>query len=90
MDQRALTLRRFGPMSFGLGYYEDDVWIDHSQSGPGALPAVGLASEADRAALAAIHTWFPCCAEGAAEKALAEAGSARRRRLTAVARSATS
>ena len=30
MHRRTLIMRRFGEMSFGLGYVEDGVWVDHA------------------------------------------------------------
>ena len=32
MHRRILVLRRFGPVDFGLGYFEDDAWIDHTKT----------------------------------------------------------
>jgi hypothetical protein len=59
MHRRTLILRRFGDLSFGLGYDEDGVWVDHSV----ATDMVDDAhrSDAERAALAAVHAWFDCC-----------------------------
>lgn len=60
MHRRNLILRRFGALSFGLGYFEDGAWVDHT-----ALPdrgrdlaIAGVASAADRSA---IHTMLGCC-----------------------------
>ena len=44
MHRRNLILRRFGELSFGLGYFEDGVWVDH------ASPASGRGSLADATA----------------------------------------
>ena len=30
MHRRTLVMRRFGELSFGLGYVEDGVWVDHA------------------------------------------------------------
>jgi len=59
MHRRTLILRRFGDLSFGLGYYEDGAWVDHSI----AADAIDEADRSDdeRAALAAVHAWFDCC-----------------------------
>jgi hypothetical protein len=57
MHRSTLTLRRFGPMSFGLGYYENGIWIDHSGS------VEGNASQPGDMALAAVHRWYGCCAD---------------------------
>ena len=57
MHRPTLTLRRFGPMSFGLGYFEEGVWVDHSNADGthGAAPA--------DEALDAVHRWYGCCAD---------------------------
>ena len=55
MHRRKLTLRRFGALSFGLGYFEEGVWIDH---------LAGPAGETD-AALEAVHAWLDCCGDRA-------------------------
>jgi hypothetical protein len=57
MHRRTLTLRRFGPLSFGLGYVEDGQWVDHAA---GDL-AVVEPTDRERAAIDAIHAWFGCC-----------------------------
>jgi hypothetical protein len=57
MHRRTLTLRRFGPLSFGLGYFEEGAWVDHAA---GDL-AVADATDDEHAAVDAIHTWFGCC-----------------------------
>ena len=57
MHRRTLTLRRFGPLSFGLGYFEDGQWIDHAAGDSTIVEA----TDSDRAAIEAIHTWFGCC-----------------------------
>ena len=57
MHRRNLTLRRFGPLSFGLGYFDDGVWVDHSA---GDL-AIVHATEQEGLAIDAIHAWFGCC-----------------------------
>ena len=51
MHRRRLILRRFGVMTFGLGYFEEGVWVDHL-----AAPA----AQAD-AEIAAIHALLGCC-----------------------------
>ncbi|HEU4863826.1 MAG TPA: hypothetical protein VFU44_08650 [Candidatus Limnocylindria bacterium] len=57
MYRRNLILRRFGALSFGLGYFEDGVWIDHA-------PGDGLVSDTD-ADMQTIHAWLGCCSAGA-------------------------
>ena len=59
MHRRNLILRRFGDLSFGLGYYEDGAWVDHSIAAD-AIDEVDR-SDDERAALAAVHAWFDCC-----------------------------
>ena len=55
MDRRKLILRRFGPMTFGLGYFDDGTWIDHAQ--PATERAV---PEGDRW-MDVVHDWLSCC-----------------------------
>ena len=57
MHRRTLTLRRFGPLSFGLGYFEDGTWIDHAAGDRAIVDATGREAEA----IDAIHAWFGCC-----------------------------
>ena len=57
MHRRTLTLRRFGPLSFGLGYFEDGRWVDHAA---GDLAIVD-GTDQERASIDAIHGWFGCC-----------------------------
>lgn len=64
MHRRTFVLRRFGDLSFGLGYFEGDAWVDHAS--PGARDAMAGTSDAEQAALDAIHAWFDCCREPAA------------------------
>ena len=64
MDRQNLILRRFGVLSFGLGYFADGVWVDHAEladRGAG-LDISGAGSDTERAE---IHAWLGCCAEGA-------------------------
>ncbi|MGH2417476.1 MAG: hypothetical protein ACRDFY_04010 [Candidatus Limnocylindria bacterium] len=51
MHRRNLIIRRFGALDFGIGYYEDGVWVDHAASGAGRGPA----------SLDAVHEWLACC-----------------------------
>jgi hypothetical protein len=62
MHRRNLILRRFGALSFGLGYFDAGTWIDHT-----ALPdcgrdlaIAGVVSAADRSA---IHALLSCCTQ---------------------------
>jgi hypothetical protein len=61
MQRRRLTIRRFGPLSFGIGYLENGVWIDHSE-----VPGAG-ADEED--AMALLHDWYGCCPEASRDDA---------------------
>jgi hypothetical protein len=61
MHRRTLVMRRFGDLSFGLGYLEDGVWVDHAVAAARGEDVLGDASPAERAALDAIHAWFACC-----------------------------
>jgi hypothetical protein len=61
MHRRSLIMRRFGELSFGLGFVEDGVWIDHAVATARGEDLMADASPADRAALDAIHAWFTCC-----------------------------
>lgn len=54
-------MRRFGELSFGLGYVEEGVWVDHAVAVARGEDVLGDASPAERAALDAIHGWFACC-----------------------------
>jgi hypothetical protein len=67
MDRQKLIVRRFGALSFGLGYFEDGIWIDHLAA-PGATIDSDADSEAetDTAGIAAIHALLDCCGHGAA------------------------
>ena len=44
-------------MSFGLGYFEEGIWIDHSSGDD-----TGPAGSAD-VALDAVHRWYGCCVD---------------------------
>ena len=64
MHRRTLIMRRFGVLSFGLGYIEDGVWVDHAVATAQGEGMLANASDAERATIGAIHAWFTCC-EGA-------------------------
>ena len=65
MHRSTLTLRRFGPMSFGLGYYENGTWVDHAGS------AEGTATQSGDLALDAVHRWYGCCTDSTAAQSSA-------------------
>ena len=56
MDKPVLTIRRFGPLSFGIGYVRDGVWIDHS-----TLPAGEIEDPQSRGLMAVVHEMYGCC-----------------------------
>ena len=85
MYRRSLIVRRFGVTSFGLGYMEDGVWVDHAVATARGEDLLADASPADRAALDAIHAWFSCCDAAIADRLAGEG-----RALVAIAGSATS
>lgn len=60
MHRPTLILRRFGTMSFGLGYFEGSTWVDHTTLlGRGReLRIAGAATAAERRA---VHTMLECC-----------------------------
>jgi hypothetical protein len=62
MHRRNMILRRFGDLTFGLGYFEDGEWVDHTELGDrgDGLEIPGALTETDRVA---IHAWLGCCAE---------------------------
>ena len=68
MHRSTLTLRRFGPMTFGLGYYENGTWVDHSISDGKTAPgsAEDGVPQPDDVALDAIHQWYGCCTDATA------------------------
>jgi hypothetical protein len=59
MDRPVLTIRRFGPLSFGIGFVRDGVWIDHS-----ALPAGEVDDSQDGGLMAVVHELYGCCEDG--------------------------
>ena len=64
MHRRNLTVRRFGALSFGLGYFDDGVWVDHSVADGAVLTTVAAEDgpASGRVDAAAIHQWYACCA----------------------------
>jgi hypothetical protein len=60
MTRPALVVRRFGDVSFGLGFFENGAWIDHTELVGDRLVADDLAAD-ERLAFDAFHTWFGCC-----------------------------
>jgi hypothetical protein len=62
MPQRNLVIRRFGSLSFGIGYYEDGVWVDHTAADAGDEAARGELTDD-------IHGWYGCCGSDAADTA---------------------
>ena len=56
MHRRILVMRRFGPVDFGLGYFEGDLWIDHTTLADGGA-SLGIAD----GAFGAMHDLLACC-----------------------------
>jgi hypothetical protein len=89
MHRRKLIVRRFGVLSFGLGYFEDGAWVDH-------LAAPHGTTDPDAADIAAIHAWLDCCGErahtpfAAIAVETAATNGARPDRVAAASRSASS
>ena len=52
MHRPTLILRRFGPLTFGLGYYDGGTWFDHE-------PTDG--ATAGDEAMDVVHGWLSCC-----------------------------
>jgi hypothetical protein len=73
MHRRILVLRRFGPLDFGLGFFEGDAWIDHTTLADGGA-SLGIAD----GAFGAVHDLLACCR---ATDAATPAGLAVRPRL---------
>ena len=59
MHRPTLILRRFGAVSFGLGFFEDGTWVDHTTLPDRGrdLDIAGTTGE-DRRAL---HAMLDCC-----------------------------
>jgi hypothetical protein len=83
MYRRTLILRRFGALSFGLGYVEGGIWIDHREGD-------GLVADADPE-IQAVHAWLGCCPLGVDLIPMPiSAAPERQERFAIVARSASS
>ncbi|HJP71452.1 MAG TPA: hypothetical protein VJ975_07015 [Candidatus Limnocylindria bacterium] len=82
MYRRNLILRRFGALSFGIGYFENGAWVDHA-------PGDGLVADADPDIQAA-HAWLGCCSNDADGVATIWIGSELPERIAVLARSASS
>lgn len=65
MHRPTLILRRFGVVSFGLGFFEDGAWVDHTTLPDRGrdLVIAGTATAADRLA---VHAMLDCCEATAA------------------------
>jgi hypothetical protein len=61
MYRRTLVLRRFGPLSFGLGYFEDGVWVDHAEAADAGADGLSTETDVGGAQLDVIHAWLDCC-----------------------------
>jgi len=89
MHRRTLIMRRFGDLSFGLGYVEDGVWVDHAIAVARGEDLLANASKADRAALDTIHSWFACCDGAIGDRAISDGEVGEGRALVAIAGSAS-
>lgn len=70
MHRPTLILRRFGPLTFGLGYYDDGIWVDHQPRSEGP---------ARDATMDVVHGWLACCAAVGEERpAVAQVAPLRR------------
>jgi hypothetical protein len=69
MHRRNLTVRRFSALSFGLGYFEDGVWVDHTIADRPMLQPVAdeRRPASDRVDVDAVHHWYTCCAQAGGE-----------------------
>ena len=65
MHRPKLILRRHGAMTFGIGYFQDGVWVDHLVADHPAAPeaADDWDADGDATAMDAVHEWFSCCAD---------------------------
>ena len=50
-------------MTFGLGYFQDGVWVDHLAADHAGIQAAadGGDAEGDATAIDVVHEWFSCC-----------------------------
>ena len=60
MHRRNLILRRFGALTFGLGYFEEGEWVDHTALPDRGrdLPIAGARASMDAAT---VHALLGCC-----------------------------
>jgi hypothetical protein len=56
MHRRNLILRRFGALTFGIGYFENGTWVDHT-----TLPDRGAGLTIDGRPMGAVHAMLDCC-----------------------------
>jgi hypothetical protein len=52
MHRGNLIIRRFGALDFGIGYYDDGVWVDHAHDS---------AERSGAAPMDTVHDWLACC-----------------------------
>jgi hypothetical protein len=74
MNRPNLILRRHGPMTFGLGYFQDGVWVDHLAADHHGVRerAADPPGEHDASPIDVIHQWFSCCADPVEPVSLAQ------------------
>ena len=65
MNRPNLILRRHGPLTFELGYFQDGVWVDHRAADPAGVRDAFDEDmrEHDADPIDTIHQWFSCCAD---------------------------
>ncbi len=61
MHRRDLILRRFGALTFGIGYFENGEWIDHLALPDRGADLVDAAAGEERGAMQAVHAMLSCC-----------------------------
>jgi hypothetical protein len=66
MHRRNLIIRRFGALDFGLGYFDDGVWVDHA-AGDRIVPGTDT-REPGSAPIDVVHEWLSCCDEPDGER----------------------
>jgi hypothetical protein len=61
MHRRNLILRRFGALTFGIGYFENGEWVDHLALPDRGADVVDGATAEEGEAMQAVHVMLSCC-----------------------------
>lgn len=61
MHRRNLVLRRFGALTFGIGYFENGEWVDHLALPDHGADLVDAGAAEEREAMRAVHALLSCC-----------------------------